>query len=71
MVGEGLEVMRELAQDGMTMVVVSHEIGFARSVADRVIMMDQGQIIETGPPEQVLTDPAHGRTRAFLSKVLH
>jgi polar amino acid transport system ATP-binding protein len=71
MVGEVLEVMRELAQDGMTMVVVSHEIGFARSVADRVIMMDQGQIIETGPPEQVLTDPAHGRTRAFLSKVLH
>jgi len=71
MVGEVLEVMRELAQDGMTMVVVSHEMGFARSVADRVIMMDQGRIIETGPPGQVLDQPAHERTRAFLSKVLH
>ena len=71
MVGEVLEVMRELAQDGMTMVVVSHEMGFARSVADRVIMMDQGRIIETGPPGQVLDAPAHERTRAFLSKVLH
>ena len=70
MVGEVLEVMRELAQDGMTMVVVSHEMGFARSVADRVMMMDQGRIIETGPPEQVLDKPAHDRTRAFLSKVL-
>jgi ABC-type polar amino acid transport system ATPase subunit len=63
--------MRELAQDGMTMVVVSHEMGFARSVADRVIMMDQGRIIEAGPPGQVLDAPAHERTRAFLSKVLH
>ena len=71
MVGEVLEVMRELAQDGMTMVVVSHEMGFARSVADRVVMMDQGRIIETGPPGQVLDAPAHERTRAFLSKVLH
>jgi ABC-type polar amino acid transport system ATPase subunit len=71
MVGEVLEVMRELAADGMTMVVVSHEMGFARGVADRVIMMDQGRIIETGPPAQVLGQPAHERTRAFLSKVLH
>jgi polar amino acid transport system ATP-binding protein len=71
MVGEVLEVMRELAAEGMTMVVVSHEMGFARSVADRVIMMDQGRIIETGPPGQVLDQPAHERTRAFLSKVLH
>jgi polar amino acid transport system ATP-binding protein len=71
MVGEVLEVMRELAADGMTMVVVSHEMGFARSVADRVIMMDQGRIIEGGPPGQVLDQPAHERTRAFLSKVLH
>ena len=71
MVGEVLEVMRELAADGMTMVVVSHEMGFARGVADRVIMMDQGRIIETGPPGQVLDEPAHERTRAFLSKVLH
>ena len=71
MVGEVLEVMRELAADGMTMVVVSHEMGFARGVADRVIMMDQGRIIETGPPGQVLDEPAHERTRSFLSKVLH
>jgi polar amino acid transport system ATP-binding protein len=71
MVGEVLEVMRELAEDGMTMVVVSHEIGFARGAADRVIMMDEGRIIETGPPGQVLGDPAHERTRSFLSKVLH
>jgi len=71
MVGEVLEAMRELAQDGMTMVVVSHEMGFARGVADRVIMMDQGRIVETGPPGQVLDQPAHERTRAFLSKVLH
>jgi polar amino acid transport system ATP-binding protein len=71
MVGEVLEVMRELARDGMTMVVVSHEMGFARSVADRVIMMDQGRIIETGPPGQLLDAPAHERTQAFLSKVLH
>ena len=71
MVGEVLDVMRELAADGMTMVVVSHEMGFARGVADRVIMMDQGRIIETGPPGQVLDNPAHERTRAFLSKVLH
>ena len=71
MVGEVLEVMRELAQDGMTMVVVSHEIGFARGVADRVIMMDQGRIIETGPPAEVFDQPGHERTRVFLSKVLH
>ncbi|MBO0772729.1 MAG: amino acid ABC transporter ATP-binding protein [Actinobacteria bacterium] len=71
MVGEVLEVMRELARDGMTMVVVSHEMGFARGVADRVIMMDEGRIIETGPPGQVLDEPAHERTQAFLSKVLH
>ena len=71
MVGEVLEVMRELARDGMTMVVVSHEMGFARGVADRVIMMDEGRIIETGPPGQLLDEPAHERTQAFLSKVLH
>ncbi|MDR0345966.1 MAG: amino acid ABC transporter ATP-binding protein [Nocardiopsaceae bacterium] len=71
MVGEVLEVMRELARDGMTMVVVSHEMGFARGVADRVIMMDEGRIIETGQPGQLLDEPAHERTQAFLSKVLH
>ena len=71
MVGEVLAVMRELASDGMTMVVVSHEMGFARGVADRVVMMDAGRIIEAGPPAQVLDSPAHERTQAFLSKVLH
>ena len=71
MVGEVLEVMRELAAEGMTMVVVTHEMGFARGVADRVVMMDQGRIVESGPPAQVLDEPRHERTRAFLSKVLH
>ena len=71
MVGEVLEVIRELARDGMTMVVVSHEMGFARSVADRVVMMDQGHIVETGPPGRLLDEPGQERTRAFLSKVLH
>jgi polar amino acid transport system ATP-binding protein len=71
MVGEVLEVMRELAAEGMTMVVVTHEMGFARGVASRVVMMDQGRIIETGPPAQVLDEPREERTRAFLSKVLH
>jgi len=71
MVGEVLEVMRELAEDGMTMVVVSHEMGFARGVGDRVIMMDQGHVIETGRPDELLDSPGHERTRAFLSKVLH
>jgi polar amino acid transport system ATP-binding protein len=71
MVGEVLEVIRELARDGMTMVLVSHEMGFARSVGDRIVMMDEGQIIESGPPAQVLDQPQHERTVAFLSKVLH
>jgi len=71
MVGEVLEVMRELAAEGMTMIVVTHEMGFARGVASRVIMMDQGRIIESGPPAEVLDQPRHERTQAFLSKVLH
>ncbi len=71
MVGEVLEVMRELAEDGMTMVVVSHEMGFARSVGDRVIMMDAGHVVETGPPGEVLANPRAERTQVFLSKVLH
>jgi polar amino acid transport system ATP-binding protein len=71
MVGEVLEVMRELAADGMTMVVVSHEMGFARGVGDRVVMMDAGQIIEMGRPDELLDHPREERTRAFLSKVLH
>jgi polar amino acid transport system ATP-binding protein len=71
MVGEVLEVMRELAAEGMTMVVVSHEMGFARNVGDRVVMMDAGRIVEIGPPDEVLDHPREERTRAFLSKVLH
>lgn len=71
LVGEVLEVMKALARDGMTMVVVTHEIGFAREVADRVVMMDEGQIIEMGTPGEVLQKPKHARTQAFLSRVLH
>ena len=70
LVGEVLEVMKALAREGMTMVVVTHEIGFAREVADRVVMMDEGEIIEIGPPETLLRSPSHERTRAFISKVL-
>jgi polar amino acid transport system ATP-binding protein len=69
MVGEVLEVMKELAREGMTMVVVTHEMGFAREVADRVVMMDGGRIIEEAPPEQFFTQPASDRTRAFLARV--
>jgi len=70
MVGEVLAVMRDLANAGMTMIVVSHEMGFTREVADRVIVMDDGRIIESGEPGQVFTAPRHERTRQFLSKVL-
>jgi polar amino acid transport system ATP-binding protein len=70
LVGEVLDVMRGLARDGMTMVVVTHEMGFAREVADTVVFLDQGRIIESGPPAQVLSAPSHERTRAFLSKIL-
>ena len=70
MVGEVLDVMKRLAQDGMTMVVVTHEMGFAREVADRVLFMDQGQIVEEGPPETIFSHPAQQRTRDFLNKVL-
>ena len=69
LVGDVLEVMRQLANDGMTMIVVTHEIGFARDVADRVIFMDEGQVVESGTPEEVLRNPRHDRTRAFLSRV--
>lgn len=71
LVGEVLDVMKSLARDGMTMVVVTHEIGFAREVADRVVMMDEGQIVEMGTPAEVLQKPSHARTQAFLSRVLH
>jgi polar amino acid transport system ATP-binding protein len=70
LVGEVLDVMRGLAADGMTMVVVTHEMGFAREVGDTVVFMDDGVVVESGDPAQVLTDPQHERTRAFLSKVL-
>ncbi|RUX22748.1 amino acid ABC transporter ATP-binding protein [Mesorhizobium sp. M2A.F.Ca.ET.037.01.1.1] len=70
MIGEVLDVMKELAREGMTMIVVSHEMGFAREVANRVIMMHGGRIIEDAPPEQFFTAPAHERTAAFLSRVI-
>ncbi|UVK90979.1 amino acid ABC transporter ATP-binding protein [Pseudomonas sp. B21-051] len=69
-VGEVLQVMKELAEEGMTMVVVTHEMGFAREVADRVVVLDQGELIEQGPPEQIFSCPTHPRTQAFLSRVL-
>ncbi len=68
--GEVLDVMAELAHEGMTMIVVTHEMGFAREVADRVVMMDDGQIIEEGTPEHFFTAPTHERTKSFLSKIL-
>ncbi|MBB3214209.1 polar amino acid transport system ATP-binding protein [Herbaspirillum sp. Sphag1AN] len=70
LVGEVLAVMKALASEGMTMVVVTHEMGFARDVSDRVFFIDQGVIMEQGPPQQVLGDPHHERTRDFLRKVL-
>ncbi len=70
MVGEVLQVMKQLAADGMTMVIVTHEIGFAREVADRVIFMDGGYIVEEGTPEDVLSNPQAQRTKDFLEKVL-
>lgn len=70
LVGEVLEVMKKLAQEGMTMVIVTHEMGFAREVADRVVFIDQGIIQEQGTPEQIFTAPQNPRTAAFLSKVL-
>jgi polar amino acid transport system ATP-binding protein len=70
LVGEVLDVMRGLARDGMTMVVVTHEMGFAREVADTVVFLDQGVVVESGPPDRVLGAPEHERTRAFLSKIL-
>ena len=70
MIGEVLDVMRELAREGMTMIVVSHEMGFAREVADRVVMMDDGIILEEGTPEELFEGGKHERTQAFLSKIL-
>jgi polar amino acid transport system ATP-binding protein len=70
LVGEVLDVMRELAQEGMTMIVVTHEIGFAREVGDALVFMDEGFILESGHPRDVITTPKHERTQQFLSKVL-
>ena len=70
MVGEVLEVMKQLADEGMTMVVVTHEMGFAREVADRVVFMDEGYIVEEGTPDEVFGNPREERTRSFLDKVL-
>ncbi|MFH8346477.1 amino acid ABC transporter ATP-binding protein [Streptomyces sp. NPDC018045] len=70
LVGDVLAVMRSLAQDGMTMLVVTHEMSFAREVADRVVFMDGGVIVEEGPPERVVSAPQHERTRTFLARVL-
>ncbi|AME23725.1 amino acid ABC transporter ATP-binding protein [Burkholderia sp. PAMC 26561] len=70
LVGEVLSVMRDLAKTGMTMIVVTHELGFAREVASRVLFMDQGRVIESGPPDQVLSHPQHPRTQEFISAVI-
>ena len=70
MVGEVLEVMKELAEEGMTMVVVTHEMGFAKEVGNRVLFMDAGKIVEQGPPEELFGNPKHPRLQEFLSKVL-
>ena len=70
MVGEVLKVMKDLTEAGMTMVIVTHEMGFAREVADRVIFMDGGYIVEEGTPEELLLNPKEARTKDFLDKVL-
>jgi general L-amino acid transport system ATP-binding protein len=71
MIKEVLDVMAELAKSGMTMIVVTHEMGFARNVADRMVFFDGGEIIEQGTPEQIFKDPQHDRTKLFLSQILH
>ncbi|MDE0834568.1 MAG: amino acid ABC transporter ATP-binding protein [Acidimicrobiales bacterium] len=71
MVKEVLDVMLELAGEGMTMVVVTHEMGFARAAADRLLFIDEGEIVEIGPPEEVFSNPSHERTRAFFDKILY
>jgi general L-amino acid transport system ATP-binding protein len=71
MINEVLEVMRELAGTGMTMLVVTHEMGFARAVANRMVFFDHGQIVEIGPPSQIFEAPQHERTKRFLSQILH
>jgi general L-amino acid transport system ATP-binding protein len=70
MISEVLDVMRELAETGMTMLVVTHEMGFAKAAADRMVFFDAGNIVETGTPEQIFEDPQHDRTKLFLSQIL-
>ena len=70
MVGEVLDVIKDLAKEGLAMIVVTHEMGFAKEVADKVIFMDEGVIVEQGTPEEVLVNPSEERTKNFLSKVL-
>jgi polar amino acid transport system ATP-binding protein len=70
LVGEVLSVMRDLATSGMTMIVVTHEMGFAREVGDSLMFMDEGVVVESGAPREILANPSHERTRSFLSKVL-
>jgi len=70
LVGDVLDVMRDLAREGMTMIVVTHEMGFAREVGDQLVFMDGGVIVESGDPRTVLSSPQHERTKLFLSKVL-
>jgi polar amino acid transport system ATP-binding protein len=70
LVGDVLDVMRDLARKGMTMLVVTHEMGFAREIGDRLTFMDDGAVVESGPPRDVLANPQHERTKLFLSKVL-
>lgn len=71
MINEVLEVMNKLVHEGITMVIITHEMGFAREVANRVVFMDEGQIVETAPPEQFFSNPKSARTQSFLSKILH
>jgi general L-amino acid transport system ATP-binding protein len=70
MINEVLDAMKELAQDGMTMIVVTHEMGFAREVADRVVFMDKGEIVEVGTPTEIFDNPKEERTKKFLSQIL-
>ena len=70
LVGEVLQAMSRLAGEGRTMIVATHELGFAREVADRIVFMDRGKIVEEGAPQEVLANPRHERTRAFLSRLL-
>jgi polar amino acid transport system ATP-binding protein len=70
LVGDVLDAMKKLARDGMTMIVVTHEMGFAREVGDKVVFMDEGVVVEEGPPNEVFSNPKHQRTRTFLSRIL-